>query len=413
MCNFLDFLHNFLCKCCTFAKNIAMDYNLTKIMRERVDGVTTSFHRYMYAKINWQRQMFGLVGPRGIGKTTLFLQYIHEHEHKEKMFYAPADNVYFASHSLIELADEFVREGGEHLFIDEIHKYPSWSRELKQIYDSHPDLKVAFTGSSILDIAQGEADLSRRAPIYHMQGLSFREFLAMFKNLHLPVASLDQVLTNQVSIPGIPHPLPYFKEYLQRGYYPFGDDPQFEMLLNQIVEQTLDIDITQYAKMTVATSRKLRHLMSIVAKSVPFKPVMDTLATVVGVTRNVLPNYFIFMEMAGMIGQLRDNTGGIRGLGKVEKVYLDNTNLAFVLGGASTDVGNIRETFFYNQMRVTTDVIASRVADFEIDGYTFEVGGKKKGQKQIKGQKEAYLVKDDIEMGLDNVIPLWAFGFTY
>ena len=183
------------------------------------------------------------------------------------------------------------------------------------------------------------------------------------------------------------------------------------MLLNQIVEQTLDI--TQYAKMTVATSRKLRHLMSIVAKSVPFKPVMDTLATVVGVTRNVLPNYFIFMEMAGMIGQLRDNTGGIRGLGKVEKVYLDNTNLAFVLGGASTDVGNIRETFFYNQMRVTTDVIASRVADFEIDGYTFEVGGKKKGPKQIKGQKEAYLVKDDIEMGLDKVIPLWAFGFTY
>lgn len=390
-----------------------MDYNLTKIMRERVDGVTTSFHRYMYDKINWQRQMFGLVGPRGIGKTTLFLQYIHNHEHEEKMFYASADNVYFASHSLIEFADDFVREGGEHLFIDEIHKYPSWSRELKQIYDSHPDLKVAFTGSSILDIAQGEADLSRRAPIYHMQGLSFREFLAMFKNVHLPVVPFEQVLTNQVRIPGIPHPLPYFKEYLQRGYYPFGDDPQFEMLLNQMVEQTLDIDITQYAKMTVATSRKLRHLMSIVAKSVPFKPVMDTLATVIGVTRNVLPNYFIFMEMAGMIGQLRDDTGGIRGLGKVEKVYLDNTNLAFVLGGASTDVGNIRETFFYNQMRVTTDVIASRVADFEIDGYTFEVGGKKKGQKQIKGQKEAYLVKDDIEMGLDNVIPLWAFGFTY
>lgn len=390
-----------------------MDYNLTKIMRERVDGVTTSFHRYMYDSINWQRQMFGLVGPRGVGKTTLFLQYIHEHEHEEKMFYAPADNVYFASHTLIEFADEFVREGGEHLFIDEIHKYPSWSRELKQIYDSHPDLKVAFTGSSILDIARGEADLSRRAPIYRMQGLSFREFLAMFKNLHLPVASFEQVLTNQVSIPGVAHPLPFFREYLQRGYYPFGDDPQFEMLLNQIVEQTLDIDITQYGKMTVATSRKLRHLMSIVAKSVPFKPVMDTLASVVGVTRNVLPNYFVFMEMAGMIGQLRDDTGGIRGLGKVEKVYLDNPNLAFVLGGASTDIGNIRETFFYNQMRVTTDVIASRVADFEIDGRTFEVGGKNKGQKQLKDLQEAYVVKDDVEMGIGNIIPLWAFGFTY
>lgn len=390
-----------------------MDINLTRIMQQRVAAVSMSFHRYMYHQINWERQMFGLVGPRGVGKTTLFLQYIKEHMHEQQMFYVSADNVYFASHSLIDVADEFVRNGGQHLFIDEIHKYANWSSELKQIYDNHPDLRVSFTGSSILDITQDEADLSRRAPIYRMQGLSFREFLAMFKGVTVPTATLDQVLKCEVTLPNVPHPLPWFKEYLLKGYYPFGDDPQFEMILNQIVENTLDIDIPQYAKMSVATSRKLRHLMSIVSRSVPFKPVMDSLATVIGVSRNILPDYFVYMEKAGMIGQLRDNTGGIRGLGKVEKVYLDNTNLAFVLGGASTDIGNIRETFFYNQMRVASDVIASRTADFEIDGITFEVGGKKKTKRQVKGLDNAYIVKDDLEIGANNQLPLWTFGMTY
>lgn len=390
-----------------------MDINLTRIMRQRVDAVSMSFHRYMYYQMNWERQMFGLVGPRGVGKTTLFLQYIKEHHKEQKMFYLSADNVYFASHSLIEVADEFVREGGQHLFIDEIHKYANWSSELKQIYDSHPDLKVAFTGSSILDITQGEADLSRRAPIYRIQGLSFREYLAMFKGISAPVATLDQVLRSEVELIGVPHPLLWFKEYLQQGYYPFGDDPQFEMILNQIVENTMDIDIPQYAKMSVSTSRKLRHLMSIVSRSVPFKPVMDSLATVIGVSRNVLPDYFVYMERAGMIGQLRDDTGGIRGLGKVEKVYLDNTNLAFVLGGASTDIGNIRETFFYNQMRVSSDVIASRAADFQIGVLSFEVGGRNKSSRQLKGLEKAYIVKDDLEVGAGNQLPLWTFGMTY
>lgn len=390
-----------------------MDATLTRIMEQRVDAVSIAFHRYMYSQINWERQMFGLVGPRGVGKTTLFLQYIHEHRGQKKMFYVSADNVYFSSHSLIDVADEFVREGGQHLFIDEIHKYGNWSQELKQIYDSHPDLNVSFTGSSILDITHGEADLSRRSPIYRMQGLSFREYLALFHGLMFPVATLADVLACKVKLDGVAHPLPWFHEYLQHGYYPFGDDPQFEMILNQIVEQTMDIDIPQYAKMTVTTGRKLRHLLSIISKSVPFKPVMDSLATVVGVSRNVLPDYFIYMEKAGMIGQLRDDTGGIRGLGKVEKVYLDNTNLAYVMGGAMTDIGNIRETFFYNQMRVVSDIIASRIADFEIGDITFEVGGKKKSSRQVKNVPNAYVVKDDLEIGAGNQLPLWTFGMTY
>jgi len=390
-----------------------MDLQLSNFMNDRVAGVSTHFHRYMYSLVNWNRQMMGLTGPRGVGKTTMFLQYIKEHRHERQMFYVTADHVYFATHTLTELADQFVREGGQQLFIDEIHKYEHWSRELKQIYDGHPDLMVAFTGSSILDITKGEADLSRRAAIFQMQGLSFGEYLRLFRQVEAPVLTLEQILAHEAQIPGIRHPLPLFEEYLRIGYYPFADDPDFTLILNQIVGHTMEVDIPQYASMNPSTGRKLKKLLAVIAQSVPFKPVMDSLSTVIGVSRNILPDYFLFMEMAGMIGQLRDDTGGIRGVGKVEKVYLDNTNLAYVLGGAATDVGNLRETFFYNQMRVTTDVISSRISDFEIEGKTFEVGGMRKGKKQIAAAVEGYVVKDDIEYGADNIIPLWAFGLTY
>ncbi len=185
------------------------------------------------------------------------------------------------------------------------------------------------------------------------------------------------------------------------------------MRLRQVINQTMEVDIPQYANMNASTGRKLKKLLAVIAQSVPFKPVMESLAAVIGVSRNVLPDYFLYMEQAGMIGQLRDDTGGIRGIGKVEKVYLDNTNLAYLLGHESTDIGNIRETFFYNQMRVKTDVISSRISDFEIDGKTFEVGGKKKKQKQIQDAAQGYVVKDDIETGYGNIIPLWQFGLTY
>lgn len=390
-----------------------MDLMLMQYMNNQLQSVDLTFHRYCYHDINWEGRMFGLVGPRGVGKTTLFLQYIKEHIGQERIFYVSADNIYFSTHSLIELADEFSKEGGQYLFIDEVHKYANWSRELKQIYDTHPDLKIAFTGSSVLDITKGEADLSRRAPIYHMQGLSFREFLSLFHHIHIAPLPLSDILLNKASIPGVAHPLPLFKEYLQRGYYPFADDKAYQIELNQIVNQTMEVDIPQYANMNASTGRKLKVLMGIIAKSVPFKPVMDKISKMVGVSRNDLADYFLYMEKAGMIGQLRDSTGGIRGLGKVDKVYIDNTNLAFVLGETATDTGNLRETFFYNQMRVRNEVIVSKVSDFEINGCTFEVGGKKKGKQQIENIADAYIVKDDIEMGFGNVIPLWAFGLNY
>lgn len=390
-----------------------MDLQLTNFMRNRVARVHTTFHRYLYSQINWERQMLGLVGPRGIGKTTMFLQYIKEHQKERNMFYVSADHVYFSTHSLLDIVDEFFREGGEQLFIDEIHKYEGWSRELKQIYDSYPDMMIAFTGSSILDITKGEADLSRRAPIYVLQGLSFREYLSLFKKIDTPVYTLEQILNHEVNIPDIQHPLPIFAEYLKKGYYPFADDPEFELLLNQSVMQTMEADIPQYANMNPSTGRKLKKLLTVIAESVPFKPVMDSLANVIGVSRNILPDYFLYMEKAGMIGQLRDDTGGIRGLGKVEKVYLDNTNLAYLFAGETTDIGNLRETFFYNQMRVTTDIISSRISDFEIAGKTFEVGGKRKGKKQVANANEGYVVRDDIEYGTGNIVPLWTFGLSY
>lgn len=390
-----------------------MDIALVEFMEGLLKQTTSTFHRYMYDRISWESRMFGLVGPRGVGKSTMILQYIKEHREKRRMLYVTADHLYFSSHTLAETVDEFVKEGGEQIFIDEIHKYENWSRELKQIYDSHTDLIVGFTGSSVLDIYKGFSDLSRRAPIFMMQGLSFREYLWLRHAIEVPVYTLSEILENNARLDAARHPLPLFSDYLLKGYYPFSDDSNYEIRLRQVINQTMEVDIPQYAHMTAATGRKLKKLLAVIAQSVPFKPVMDSLSTVIGVSRNILPDYFLYMEQAGMIGQLRNDTGGIRGIGKVEKVYLDNTSLAYLLGGEATDIGNIRETFFYNQMRVTTEVISSRISDFEIAGKTFEVGGKKKGKKQLTDAAEGYVVRDDIEYGSGKIIPLWAFGLTY
>ena len=390
-----------------------MDIALVEFMEGLLKQTTSTFHRYMYDRISWESRMFGLVGPRGVGKSTMILQYIKEHREKRRMLYVTADHLYFSSHTLAETVDEFVKEGGEQIFIDEIHKYENWSRELKQIYDSHTDLIVGFTGSSVLDIYKGFSDLSRRAPIFMMQGLSFREYLWLRHAIEVPVYTLSEILENKARLDAARHPLPLFSDYLLKGYYPFSDDSNYEIRLRQVINQTMEVDIPQYAHMTAATGRKLKKLLAVIAQRVPFKPVMDSLSTVIGVSRNILPDYFLYMEQAGMIGQLRNDTGGIRGIGKVEKVYLDNTSLAYLLGGEATDIGNIRETFFYNQMRVTTEVISSRISDFEIAGKTFEVGGKKKGKKQLTDAAEGYVVRDDIEYGSGKIIPLWAFGLTY
>lgn len=372
----------------------------------------TRFHRYMYGRINWNSRMIGLTGPRGVGKTTLVLQYIKENLPLDTSLYVTAEDFYFADHRLLELADDFVKQGGKHLFIDEIHRYKDWAKELKLMYDYHPELQVVFTGSSVLDINKGVADLSRRAVMYHMQGLSFREYLQFFHKLEFPIYSLNDVLQLKVEIPPQFHPYQFFPDYLKQGYYPFSLENQ-SIHIQQIVNLALETDIPQYAGMNVSTGRKLKQLLAIIAKSVPFKPNISSIATALNVSRNSVADYCLYIEEAGLIAQLRDDTGGIRGLGKVDKIYLDNTNLIYNLAGEKAEIGNVRETFFFNQMRVKHDVITSSFSDFRIDEYTFEIGGRKKGNKQIEGIPNAFVVKDDIEFASRNVIPLWHFGFSY
>jgi len=371
------------------------------------------FKRYLYDEVSWESRMVGIIGPRGVGKTTMVLQHIKESLIDKNALYTSADDLYFGENRLFDLADNFYKNAGEYLFIDEIHKYEDWSRELKNIYDSFPSLKVVFTGSSILDILKGSADLSRRAIIYELKGLSFREYLKLFHNYDTEVYSLEQILNNKIKLEDIQHPLPLFNDYLKRGYYPFGMEDEMNLRLGQIIVQTLESDIPQYANLNVGTSRKLKRLLSIIAESVPFKPNFSKISEMIGVSRNSLDDYFSYMEKAGLIGQLRNETKGIRGLVKVDKVYLDNTNIIFNLAGKKSNVGNLRETFFFNQMKVKNAVLSSKKADFTIGKFTFEVGGKNKQQKQIEKDGKSFVVKDDIEYGYLNVIPLWAFGLNY
>lgn len=386
---------------------------LFQYSNQLITQVDTAFKRYVHHDINWQNRLIGLIGPRGVGKTTLVLQYIKENLDSAHTLYVTTEDFYFATHSLIELADSFVKNGGKNLFIDEIHKYPNWSRELKLIYDYHTDLKIVFTGSSVLDIKKGSSDLSRRAVVYTMQGLSFREYLELFHQIYVPKFSLQNIATHQVKLPQLRHPLPLFKKYLHNGYYPFALENDFEIKLQQVVKQTLENDIPSFAGMHVATGRKLLKLMGIIAQSVPFKPNMTKLAEMLQISRNNVADYLLYMEDAGMVAQLRHQTEGIRLLGKVDKVYLDNTNLIHVLAKENSNTGNLRETFFINQVRVKHTVTTSALADFRIDDIDFEIGGKQKGRKQISQAPKGLIVKDDIETSYQNTIPLWHFGLLY
>lgn len=392
-----------------------MDITLINYMKEQLELVDLKFKRYMYDKLPWEARLVGLMGPRGIGKSTIVLQHLKEMDKalQDKSLYVSADHSYFTTHSIIETADQFVKEGGEWLFIDEVHKYDNWSKELKQIYDSHPEVHVFFIGSSILDILNGEADLSRRVLLFDMQGLSFREYLELFHNIKTPVKTLDEILNGNVQIEGVLHPISFFNQYLKEGYYPFSKEGYFQQRLQQVIRLTMEVDIPQYANMSPATGKKLRRMLTIIASNVPYKPEATGLANELKVSRNDISTYLLYMEKVGMIGQLRDETGGMRGLGKTDKVYLDNPNLIYALSGDHANVGNIRETFFYNQTRLTEDVITSKVSDFTIGKYTFEVGGAKKSHKQIKNVPHSYVVRDDVEYANGDILPLWSFGLLY
>lgn len=378
-----------------------------------LENIDVTFVRYLHSQIEWDSRLISILGSRGVGKTTLLLQHIKLYDNIEEVLYVSADDLYFTNHRLYDLALELVRNGKKKLYIDEIHKYRNWSQEIKNIYDQMPKLQVVYTGSSILELERGGADLSRRKLEYYLAGLSFREYLIIVNKWELPVYKFDDVIGNRVKFPGNELPLKHFKEYLQNGCYPFCSEKGYFLRLNSVINQIIENDIPMFAGMNIGTARKLRTLLSIIADSVPFKPNYTNIAKSLDVNRSYVVDFLVYLEKAGLIKQLRADTGGIKLLGKVDKVYLDNTNLAYALSVEKPDIGNLRETFFFSTMGVTQKVAASSVSDFLIDKYTFEVGGKNKKKKQIADVPDSYIVKDDIEYGFGNVLPLWAFGMTY
>ena len=381
--------------------------------RALIEKTDTRLVRYLHSKINWENRIIAIMGARGVGKTTLLLQHIKLNGTIQKSLYVSADDFYFSSNTLFDLATQFQLNGGEFLFIDEIHKYSNWSKEIKMMYDNLQQLKIIITGSSILDLYKGTDDLSRRVIRYSLEGLSFREYLNLVHNFEIQPYTFDQIIKNEVVLKEVEFPLMHFKNYLKNGYYPFFNEPDYEIRLNNILNMTIETDIPMYAKMNIGTALKMKQLLSIIAKSVPFKPNFTKIAELVDVHRNQIVEFLHYFEKAGIIMQLRDKTEGIRSMGKVEKIYLDNPNLMYAIGSNATDIGNVRETFFYNQMKLEHSVFTHRNADFQIDDIIFEVGGKNKTKKQIAGLSEAYLVKDDIVFGYQNTIPLWHFGMSY
>ena len=384
--------------------------NQYRLLLERT---STEMLRYLHDKINWENRIIAILGPRGVGKTTVLLQYIKLNLNPQEALYVSADDFYFTNNSLFELAQQFNLTGGKHLFIDEVHKYPNWSKEIKMMYDNLPDLKITITGSSILELYQGTDDLSRRVIRYLLNGLSFREYLNLQLKTTIPVFTLENILAHQVALPMVDYPLLHFKKYLIEGYYPFAIEPDFSQRLLNVIGMTIETDIPMYAKMNIGTAQKIKQLLAIISESVPFKPNLTKIAELVGVHRNQIVEYLHYLEKSGIIMQLRDATQGIRSLGKVDKIYLDNSNLMYAIGKTSTDLGNVRETFFMNQLSLTLQVHKADKSDFLINGMTFEVGGKNKTKKQLSGLPNAYIVKDDIVFGYQKTIPLWHFGLTY
>jgi predicted AAA+ superfamily ATPase len=310
--------------------------------------------------------------------------------------------------------------GGKYLFIDEVHKYGNWSQEIKNIYDSFSDLKVVFTGSSMLEIYKGNADLSRRAIHYTLNGLSFREFLLLEKGIEFPVITLKDLLDNHLTWASRVNekikPLPVFQQYLKEGYYPYykEDSEIYGERLLHTVNVILDTDLPSVENIEIHTIKKIRQLLFILAQRVPFSPNIKELAALLEVSRKSLLNYLMFLEKAQLLHLLPQDVSGVRVLAKPEKIYLNNTNLAYALESQKPDIGNLRETFFFNQLKAVAEVRSAKKADFTVDGtYTFEVGGKNKGYEQMVGLDHAYLALDNLEYGFGNKIPLWLFGLLY
>ena len=387
----------------------------------KIQETSLAFVRGEMDTIVWDARLIGLKGARGVGKTTLILQYIKKNlPLNEETLYVSLDNIWFAENKLIDLTDSFVKQGGKFLFLDEVHKYTNWAQELKNIYDDYPKLKIVFTGSSLLEILNARADLSRRAVVYTMQGLSYREYLNLILKVDLPIFSLEDIVINHVSIAQKLNfemkPLQHFDSYLKSGYYPFfQEEPSlYYQRLEEVINLILEIELPLLRKVDIAYVIKLKQLLQIISQSVPFMPNISKLSERIGINRNTLISYLFYLQEAHITKNLYKDAKGITQLQKPDKIFLENTNLQYAFSQNNTNSGNIRETFFVNQVSFKHLTEYTDDGDFSVERtYTFEIGGGNKTGKQIKHIKNSYVVADTIEYGSGNKIPLWLFGFLY
>lgn len=387
----------------------------------KIEATPVKFTRSLMETIQWDARLIGIKGARGVGKTTLILQYIKKNiPIDQSSLYVSLDNIWFADNTLSSLADQFVKQGGKFLFLDEVHKYPNWSQELKNIYDDYPALKIVFTASSLLEILNARADLSRRAVVYTMQGLSYREYLNLKLGVALKKYSLNDMLSNHIAISREINetikPLQHFDAYLKHGYYPFFQEvPElYFQRVEEVINLILEIELPLLRKVAIAYVTKLKQLLQIISESVPFVPNVSKLSERIGVNRNTFVSYLYFLEEAHIIRNLYKDAKGITQLQKPNKIFLENTNLQYALSPDKVNIGNIRETFFINQLSAQHTLEYIEESDFLVDHkFIFEVGGKSKTQAQIKNLNNSYLAIDAIEYGMGNKIPLWLFGFLY
>jgi len=388
---------------------------------EKVERVSLNFQRDFKNSIHWEERLIGIMGQRGVGKTTLLLQYIKSnYKTKGDALYVSLDDLYFTKNTIIYLAEEFQKAGGKYLFLDEIHRYADWAREIKVIYDDLPELKIVFTGSSLLQIINSKGDLSRRAAFYQMSGLSLREYINYTQKKTLPILAWDDILKNHQEIC---HelkkefkPLVTFKEYLKTGYFPFFIEypKTYYQRLEEIINITIDIDLLSQKGLNTSGVLKLKHLLYIIAQSVPFKPNITTLSARIGVNRNTLVAYLNHLDEAGIIRCVYSSATGIGVLQKPEKIYLENTCFNYSLSEVVPNIGTLRETFFISQLQPLHKLTYTSKGDFVVNGkYHVEVGGQNKTNQQIKGVSNSFIAADEIEVGYKNRIPLWLFGMLY
>lgn len=379
------------------------------------------FRRPFIDQVHWDERLIALRGARGVGKTTLLLQHILEaHDLGAEALYLSLDTTIIEGIDLIEVASTHLAYGGTHLYLDEVHKYPSWTRAIKTIYYLYPQLKVVISGSSILQLHTAQADLSRRMVVYDLPGLSFREYLEIVEDRKLDVLALNEILTNHLSIAARHSAemkiMPRFDEYLEYGFYPFFLDSQETYLLKLIntINQILEIDLPYSLGFDISNIFKLRKLIRHLATQTPFQPNISKLAGSMELARKTITTYLDYLDKARLIRVLSAPGKSYSKISRAEKIYLDNTNLISAIGGDNKDKGTMRETFILSQLEVAHTVNFTTKGDFLIDDrITLEVGGKRKNRKQIYNVDNSYLAVDALTTGNPTKIPLWLFGFVY